>query len=458
MMKHRHYLLTALFVCSLATAFGQQRYVSLAAAYEAAIRQYPGIMAKQAEIKASRYREKQVASQNLPQANLQLQNSFGTLESSVGSFFPLPGTFNVSGNQAPGSDVTHTTYASIVADWEIYSFGKHRKEKQAAARQVEESKSGLNAYELSLKSTVSRLFFTVLHHQVKLDWANRNTERVNDILKLSISLASAGLTPGADTALASSSHLQIQSDHFLWTGMFQASKLALNEFTALGDFHVNSAPFLSLSTLNSPQTSLSAHPVLAHWSDKIGVQRSLMEAENKRALPSLSILGGLSSRGSGADNHWVSKEWKDGFRHGKNNYLVGLGMKWSLTGIYQSKLAHKKIEQTMRIAEAEYQLRERQLQTAIQSSEAKLREQRKQVGNTNAAVERAKEAYFLYRTRYENGLINLTELLQIQQLLQQAEAKQIDAFKGYWEQLIARAEASGTFESLVDILNQTENL
>jgi outer membrane protein TolC len=61
---------------------------------------------------------------------------------------------------------------------------------------------------------------------------------------------------------------------------------------------------------------------------------------------------------------------------------------------------------------------------------------------------KAREAYSLYLSRYESGLINLTELLQIQAILQQTEKSNIDTHGQLWDQLINKAELSGNFTYL----------
>lgn len=456
MKKKLNYLLTCIFVFSLAHSFAQKKQLTLQEAYKAASHNYPGIDVQKAKIEESKYHVKYVTSKSLPQANIQVQNTLGTLESSPGGFFPLPGQFNINGANDAENSTAYNTYASLVADWEIYSFGKLNKEKYAAELQVSQSESGLKSYEVNLKGSVSRLFFGLLYHKAKLDWASKNTARLYEVLTISTGLAAAGLKPGADTSLASSSYSQIQSDMNLWNGLFKGSKHHLNEFTAIdeADIQVNTKQFMRIpnqQVYNGEQSA--SHPFLDQVTSGIKVKDALMDAKGRSVLPSLSLLGGVSSRGTDAGDAHSSRQWRNGFDNGKSNYLVGFGIKWNLTGIHRSKIEQKQIGQQKRKLEAELEQTQRKLNAAVQSSHAQLIEQNQQVINTETGVLKAQEAYRLYRTRYENGLINLTELLQIQSLLQEAEDKQLHALKGYWAQLILQAEATGNFESLFETVN-----
>jgi outer membrane protein TolC len=452
-MKHSSYLLAALLMINTPKVFAQTQNLTLKQSYESAIDKYPGLAIKEAQIKYAEYQAKRIKSNRLPQTNLQIQNTYGTFESSSGAFFPLPGMFNVNGNNTSQTTTTFNAYGSLVSEWEFFSFGKLNNENKAADLKVKEAESDLSVYQLSFKSTVSRLFFNVIYNEVKLKWTERSAGRANEILTLSISLANAGLKPGADTSLASSSYLQILSDQDLWRGRFEASKFQLHEFTGLNTQEASllSNQFLSLHPqYSSHHLSSADHPTLIKINDEIDYQGALHKSKQSSIFPSLSLLGGVSGRGSGADANIVSNKWLDGYSNGKTNYLVGLGLKWNLTGIYDTKIEQRKIEQNRNIAQLHYEQQELKLKTSIQATKVQLHEQEKQVQKTKKGVEKAEEAYNLYRTRYESGLINLTDLLQIQLLLQQAEEKHIDAFRSFWEQVIIQSETNGDFSLLFD--------
>ena len=107
-----------------------------------------------------------------------------------------------------------------------------------------------------------------------------------------------------------------------------------------------------------------------------------------------------------------------------------------------------RIKQQQAATQSRFEAHSLQLTTGLQSVNGRLTESRKQVDKTTSAVDKARKAYDLYLSRYQSGLINLTELLQIQLLLQQSEKVNIEAYQQFWDQVIARSELSGDFNYL----------
>lgn len=454
MRKPWNYLLILFLSIGFLHTFAQKSEVNLYQVYNTALEKYPGVNERVAAIHAAQLDQKLIKSKQLPQAKLQLQNSFGTLESSSGAFFPLPGMFNINGiTDADDINTSFNMYSSVLADWEIFSFGKLNAEHQASNLKVQEAVSDLSIYELDLQSLISRLYLKILYNDVRLKWSQDNVSRIHEIYKVSKVLAAAGLTPGADTALASSSYYQLLSEEDLLRGKLQASKHQLNEFISvdLGQTDFLSDRFLTAKHDNLAAQNQSKHPYLEKLSHQVEYQRTLQKVAERSMLPSLSLLGGLSSRGFGHRQEGRSNGWVNSFTNQATNYLVGLGITWNLTGIYNKNLEKKRTVERRKMAESGYQQQELKIEAGIRATGSLIAEQIKQVAKTKLAVSKAEESYLLYSTRYENGLINLTELLQIQLLLQQAEEKQIEAFKGLWEQVIIQSELKADFSNLFEI-------
>ena len=443
-----------LFLSISLHTFAQKSEVNLHQVYNTALEKYPGVNERIAAIHAVQLEQKIIKSKQLPQAKLQLQNSFGTLESSSGAFFPLPGMFNVNGStNADDINTSFNVYGSILADWEIFSFGKLNAEHLASNMKVQEAVNDLSIYELDLQSLISRLYLKILYNDVRLKWSQDNVSRTQEIYKVAKVLAAAGLTPGADTALASSSYYQLLSEEDLLRGMFKASKHQLNEFISvdLGQTDFLSDRFLTAKHDNLPEQNQRKHPYLVKLAHQIEYQNIQQKVAVRSMLPSVSLLAGLSSRSFSHGQSEAGGGWANSFNNQATNYLVGLGLSWNITGIYDKGLEKRRSEEFGRMAESNYQQQELRIDAGIRSTDSQISEQIKQIAKTKLGVEKAEEAYLLYRTRYENGLINLTELLQIQLLLQLAEEKQIEAFRGFWEQVIIQSEFKADFSNLFEI-------
>src|SRR5690606_28287284 len=265
MRKPWNYLLIFFLSIGFLHTFAQKSEVNLYQVYNTALERYPGVNERVAAIQAAQLDQKLIKSKQLPQAKLQLQNSFGTLESSSGAFFPLPGMFNINGStDADDINTSFNMYGSVLADWEIFSFGKLNAELEASNLKVQESVSDLSIYELDLQSLISRLYLKIIYNDVRLKWSQDNVSRINEIYKVSKVLAAAGLTPGADTALASSSYYQLRSEEDLLRGKLQASKHQLNEFLSVdvGRMKISSNSFLNAERVNRGGEDSVKHPYL----------------------------------------------------------------------------------------------------------------------------------------------------------------------------------------------------
>jgi len=420
---------------------------------------YPMLTEKQARIEEFEYRKKTLSTAVLPQVQLQLQNSFGTFAGTNGAFFPIPGVFNVNGNveKKPGaSGSTMNTFGSVLLDWKVSQFGKQQKMMEAAGYEVGEAQSNYDASLLSLRAKMTRTYLNVLYARSGLSWADKNVLRVKEILDLSSSLAEAGMKPGADTALAAAAYLQAMAQQEDWQGKYAAGQDNLREFVP-GLSGALLLPLEMYRNIGLPDQSLDSvsgtHPFLQVLDQRFKYQQSQKKVLGRKQLPSISLLAGLSARGTGINRDGrVDQNFVSGFDNSSRNYLIGLGLSWNLTGLYTGSLEKKRAQKQVDAAQSQYQLQKLQMNTALQAISSRISAQVKQVEKTKAALKKTLNAYDLYLSRYEAGLINLTELLQIQALLQQVEKSDIEGYQELWSQLNTRAELSGDYSYLFNNL------
>lgn len=455
MIKYQLYLAAALLLLVSTRSYSQNdKHISISQTWDAAFANYPGLTEKKANIRESEYRRTEVKNGFLPQVQVQLQNTYGSYAGNTGAFFPLPGIFNVSGNNSLNgqADATANSYGSVLMDWKLFEFGKQTKELEAAKYAVDEAGSNFNAAKLQLQTKVSRLYINILYNQSKLDWAKENVTRVKEIFDLSKSLSEAGLKPGADTLLASSSYLQTLAELDDWNGKLSSSRIQLTEVVPIQPeiIELSAKQFLTAVAGTTGTDSVSnTHPYLDVIGSQILYDRTQEQIAARKIFPSLSLLGGLSSRGSGIGKDGsTSSDWSSGFNNASNNYLVGVGLTWNISSAYNSTVERKRAGQRLLASRSRWDLQALQLNTGLQSVSARIEAQTKQVFKTTQAVRNARNAYDLYLSRYESGLINLTELLQIQLLLQQSEKINIETYQELWEQEILRSELSGDFNKI----------
>ncbi len=420
---------------------------------------YPGIYAKDAAIKAAAYQEKAVKSSALPQAKLQAQNAYGTFEGANGAFFPQQGFFNVSGNTngLQGSSTTSNIFTSGTVEWEVFSFGKQAKENKAAAINTLKAGDEKAWYLVSLKKELTQRYIQLLYFNAQLEWSERNANRLEEIKNISYGLAKAGLKPAADSLLAMSSYIQALGENDNLQGSKNAAFIRLSELNGSDRINYsNSAKnFLNpnVATASPNPSATNEHPYLQVLDRQIEYNEITGDAIQRAALPSVKLLGGYAYRGSGINNNGqVSGAWKDGFNNTTNNYLFGVGLTWNLSNLHTNRLkkeSHYKEAESRRHL---YKQQEQRMQATLMASVAKIEEQRKQLKKTTTSVKYAQDAYNMYLARYKSGLITLSELLQIRLLLEQAENNHIKASHSYWMNLASEAELTMDFQYLFNNL------
>ncbi|SJN46112.1 TolC family protein [Sphingobacterium sp. JB170] len=420
---------------------------------------YPGIGVKTTAIDAAKLNELVVKSNMLPQVKAQAQNTYGTYEGSAGAFFPQAGFFNVNGSSMAvhGSSTAANIFGSANAEWELFSFGKLGKQNEAARALYDKSVSEKEAYLLNLKKTLSERYIVLLYYDAKLNWAEKNAERLDDIRKITSRLSASGLRPAADSLLASSSYIQAMGENDKWSGFKSASMIKLLELYAdeTIDYRASAERFSNPSTiyLNSESFINSAHPILDALDKQSEYYTLSGQAQKRGTLPSVTLLAGYAYRGTGiSPNGTVSGEWNDGFNNTTSNFLAGIGITWNITSLHTNRLKgeqlFKKAEST-KLLQTQY---EQSMQADLSASHTKIRQQYQQLQKTKLAVTQSEDAYEMYLARYKSGLIGLSELLQIRILLEQSEHAHIEVSRDYWVLLADEAELTADFGFLFNKL------
>lgn len=458
----KHIMVTTVMWLAIVATFPlyaqQQRENTLGSLWSKVEENYPGVGAKISAIDAAKLNERAVKGNMLPQISAQAQNTYGTYEGSAGGFFPQPGFFNVSGSvPLDGSSTAANTFGSAIVEWELFSFGKLRKQNEAAGALYNKSVSEKDGYLLNLKKILSERYILLLYNDAKLKWTEKNAGRLDDIRKITSGLSASGLRPAADSLLASSSYVQAMGEHDKWNGYKNAALIKLLEL--YGDDSVNytisvhrfSNP--AENNLNGVNTINPSHPILDVLDRQSAYYKLSGEAQKRASLPTINLLGGYAYRGTGiGPKGTVSGAWKDGFNNTANNFLAGIGITWNITSLHTNRM---KGEQLFKEAESTKLLHsqyEQAMQADLSASQSKIVQQYEQLQKTNLAVKQSQDAYGMYLARYKSGLIALSELLQIRTLLEQAENAHIEASRDYWMLLAYEAELTADFDFLFNNL------
>lgn len=432
-----------------------QETVTLPQILEQAVSEYPTIEARQASVKQADYNLKLTKTDYLPQVQIQAQQSLGSYKSTGAAFFPVPGIFNISGNNTGNSSWSSNLMGSALLDWKFMQFGKFKNAVEASNIQVDQAQSELKLEELKIQAAISKDYVELLYHQHMLRWAANSSKRFSDLMQISRSVSLAGISPGADSLLVKASLLQANSDQKKWEGEAVASKIKLSQWMSSSrDFQVNEKPYYEAIPAVDGGESTIDHPFLKAKENEVAYSQAQGSLSRSSIYPDVSLLAGAMLRGSNAIGEgYPDASWSDVYRHPADNYLIGLGITWNLSNIYSQRIRTNFYGEKTRQRKAELEAIHLELSRQHDSAREKLDRQRMQIEDVEAAYFAARSAYRLFEARYSSGIIGLAELLQIQQVLQQAEKSRVSAYFQYWMQTVEMAEVLADFSLLTDVFS-----
>lgn len=438
-------------MCLLYTPYlsAQKRLYSLEEIWQKTLAGHPSLAAKKELVEGQQLNKLLVRQQSHPEVNVQAQQSFGSYQNIPGAFFPLPGSYNTSGpaGAAGTGNSGSNMNASALLQWDFLQFGRVQKKLQVADAAIGLSQSALSQEEFRLQTGGTRHYFDVLHHSARLSVLRSDADRLASLLDLLNAQAAAGLRPGADTLLIKSAFLQAKNkitdrQNLLQASLLQLAALIGEEGNALA---VDTTVFFRLTSGKLPgEASIAQHPYLRYLDAVIEHSKAKVDVLRKEPYPSLGLLAGVGIKGSGIEpSGTVNKSLAAPWNNNTGSYLVGIGVAWKFSSLYKNKTRKHMAEREVASVKADREAARLQLQALYTAALVAYRQQVTNVQEARLALEAAQAAYELYSVRYESGLIDLIELLQLQKDLQGAESNYVAAVYSYWNELLAQSEALG---------------
>ncbi|WP_312697578.1 TolC family protein [Sphingobacterium mizutaii] len=386
-----------------------------------------------------------------PQVQAQFQQGFSSVEGTSGAFLPLPGIMNISGpNQLDGASSTFNHFLSGSMNWDLINFGRKGLDKDISSTKIDYTKLKEQDFTYTVQQKLTRRYIEFLFFQVMDDWYQKHSERYQSIVDITKGLARAGIVPGADTLLATSSLKNVESNLLQIQGKLNGAKILLKEFTneeVLSAGNNNPEAFLQL--IGSQQTSTLEHPLLMMKRKEEESLTLLERKQGKELFPRVMLLGGLANRSSGVTaNGYVHGNYGEIYNDFANNYFVGVGVTWNLQDMFRSKSDKKQYNLKLQNNLFEQELLQNEISSNLNQLNAEISAAADGIKESNISRQQAEDAYQLYKARYEGGLINLSELLQVQEILLQTERQNLTAYLNYWNLMVNKSYQQADFSQL----------
>ncbi|OGX87397.1 hypothetical protein BEN47_10705 [Hymenobacter lapidarius] len=426
---------------------------SLAQALTVATAQYPSLQASQRETQAAQRQVAVARNTLLPELNVAYQANVATYNNITGMLYPqyvLP----ISGppSTANRNDAVVGSAASALLTWSPLTFGARAADIGLAQAQVRTAQANESVTLLSHQVRVADAYFDLLLATDLVRVYAQNTRRTETLARQANVLVINGLRPGVDSAQFNAEVSRAQVDFLTAQQSREAAAIRLSELLALATGEVTATDTTLLTRLPPAADPVAAdtatHPYLLAARRQVEASRQRRQVIQRAVLPKLSFWGTGYGRGSGISATGEVNS-SDGWRLSRTNYGAGFQLALPVLSYPQVRV---RAQQEQFLTQAyEARLRETGLQVSKQQQQAQaaLRSRLLIARQLPRQLGAARFAYRAQQTRYETGLVSVTDVAQAQYALVRAEVDARAATAQAWKAYLALAAARGDVNELL---------
>ena len=450
-MDKKHIVLLMLLLTSVALS---AQTLSLKDALKMALDNYESIKAKGNYLKASEAKIQESQRDYWPELKLSAQQSYGTINAQNGPMYGFGGLGVASTSMPLPDNNWNAAFGSLYlanVNWEFFTFGQTRNKIQLAKIGTQQRFTDLEQEKFQHQIKVIGAYLNLLAVQRMVFVQQKNVERAEIFLTTVLSLAESGLKPMVDASLAKA---EVSNAKIALLRM-QDKEIELSKVLAMS-VGVDYSKFILEGYCSQVQPSFfqsmevnASHPLLSNKQSKIDLSEGQTKLLRSQNMPKLSMFGVIQGRGSGFKHNYVqdntafSRSYVDGVGIDRGNYLVGVGVTWSVSNLFRnhSKIKNQKYE-TLALQD-EYNLLDRELKTESVMASDRIRNAKEHKKESPIQVEAASQAYAQHVALYKNGLSNVADLTQAFYALNRAEIDDEIASINVWQALLLKASSTG---------------
>lgn len=391
----------------------------------------------------------------LPNANIGIQQTYGTVNGQLGPMYGFGLTVASSGlpRDSQTWDAAFGAVYLTNVNWEVFAFGRAKRNITSAEARYRQSENDLEQEIFQHKVKVASAYLDLLASRQLTESFEKNLDRATTFQQIVKAKARNGLIPGADSSQADAELSSAKIAYVNALDREQEAKYQLNVLTGseLGDFQPDTLFVSKLPLTPGDIAPLAEHPTLRWQQSRIrtGEEERLYTATFR--YPAVTLVGVFQSRASGFGSTYnqnptdFSHSYLNGVDPTRSNYLFGFGLNWNLTQLL--RVPKQTAAQEKQIAGMQYELDQTSLQLSMQAqlAQTKLKNALDNAKEAPIQVEAASQAYTRQVVMYDNGLSDLVNVSQAFYLLIRAETDAAIAKNNVWQALLYQAAAVGDF-------------
>ena len=426
-----------------------------------AVKNYPSIQARQADVDAAAAFVTETKNAWLPSVKLNEQIDAGSDNSLTSAYFPMGIVPSASGGRRPDnvSQVAVGNIGTVFGQWEVYNFGGYAARTQEALAALQAGKAGLGVEQYRIQSAALQYYLDLLKYQSLAAVQMLNIQRTDTIKRAIQAYINSGLRAGVDSSVAEAELSKARLTYLdLLNGLHQVKNqlsalTGLDTAAIIADSSINAVLRPLLSGRMVAGTPAALHPVLNYFNAVYQDQLAKQDVIRKSNLPKIHLLAAGWMRGSSISPDDVyNKNLLSGLSYSRFNYLSGISVTYDL---FDLKRTRYRLNEQKYLSQAAYQnfneqkiLLNSSLNEAginLQTAAGKLKEIPIQQASARAAYEQK-------LAMYNAGLTNIVDLTNALYLLNRAETDAILATDAAWKALVQQAYASNTINQLLSTL------
>jgi outer membrane protein TolC len=422
------------------------------------------VLAKQEILKAKTFYAQSAAQgittakrDGLPDFSLSIQQSYGTSNGLNGLTSGLPGETTITSGPVSGSQNWNAAFASYYTsniNWNLFSFGLQRAHVADARGAYQREQADLDNEKFQQQIRVAGAYLSLLsaqrlHYSLKV-----NLYRVTRLRDVILQRTKFGLNPGVDSSIVNSELSKARIAIFDAINYEQSQEAALamqlgitNQHFVLDSSFVAGIP----ADLSGATTAgISGNPQLAYLATRVASNKLSTNFLSRSKFPRIIFFGTIQGRGSGFGTGYSASnlnDFSDSYLHGINpvrvNYLVGIGVSWSLTNLSRVSAQIKSQELNTQGLASEYRYQETNLVNQLEQGRKQLINTLDKYRQTPLQLKAANDAYAQKKMLYMNGLTNIVDVTQTLYNLNRAETDRDIASNAVWQSLLFISASSG---------------
>ena len=446
-------------LAAVAALQGQQPPLTITAAVENALRNYPSIRVSQEQINAAAAGIQLARTAYLPRVDALAQVNRATRNNVFGLLLPQSVIPSMSG-PVIGTNNFGTAWGSAVGGlvtWEPFDFGLREANVAIASAAKNQSEAVLRRNQFEVAVSAVNAYLTLAAALETVRAAQAGVDRAEVILRTITALVNSELRPGADASRAEAERAAARTQLIRAQQAADISRATLAQFVGGEPNRIDiAAPGLMQLPPEHPVAAVdtASNPVSVEQNAVVEQEQARLRALERTYFPRFYLLGTAYARGTGAELDGRILDGLNGLAPNVQNYAVGFSVNFPIMDLPAIRARQTAQSATLRAETARYQQIATDLRAQWNRAVASLEGARKIAGNTPVQISAARAATQQATARYQSGLGNIDEVAEAQRLLTQAEIDDALARLGIWRGLLGVAAAAGDIQPFIAEVSQ----